>query len=76
MRKIKEYKDSHQIWSAFDVENDWWWINIDQLIFCQGCQPESLKKGQLDYFLDSLSLFIMLGTLIENQLINVDLEQK
>ena len=28
----------------FDNQNDWKWINIDQLIFNQSCQPEKKKK--------------------------------
>ena len=35
----------------FDYENDWWLINIYQLIFNQGYQPEKMKKIRLFIFL-------------------------
>ena len=38
-------------WSMFDSKNNWWWINIDQLIFNQGCQTEIERKGRGRLFL-------------------------
>ena len=32
------------IWLTFDSENDRWWIIIDRLIFCVGCQKKKKNK--------------------------------
>ena len=36
-----------------DFKNDWRWINLDQLIQNQGCQPE---KNHSHYFLNTFSV--------------------